>query len=152
MSVGYFNQSLIGTPTESGTISTSSDRYDGISAGIGIPLFSGAQRAEIRKAALRAKIAESTSGYIRQKLEGAYNKQVFEVNKFRGSINYYKNSAIPQADLIIENATKSFKGGAIDYIEYFQNLNQALEIKQNYLETLNSYNQSNIQLDYLIGR
>ena len=150
--IGYFNQSLIGTPTALGEISTSSDRYDGITAGIGIPLFFGAQKAEIRKAELRGKIAETDAGYMRQTLEGAYRKQIYEVSKFRGSVNYYKNAAIPQADLILENATKSFKEGAIDYIEYFQNLNQALEIKQNYLEILNAYNQSNIQLDYLIGR
>ncbi|NEN22618.1 CusA/CzcA family heavy metal efflux RND transporter [Cryomorpha ignava] len=152
LSVGYFNQSLMGIPTESGNIATSSDRYDGINAGIGIPLFFSAQKAEIKKATLRGKIAESDAFYVRQALEGAYRKQLFEIEKFRGSLNYYKNSAVPQADLIIENATKSFKGGAIDYIEYFQNLNQALEIKQNYLETLNSYNQALIKLDYLIGR
>ena len=152
LSVGYFNQSLIGIPTENGNISTSSDRYDGIIAGIGIPLFFGAQKAEIKKATLQGKIAESDALYMRQILEGAYKKQLLEIEKFRGSVNYYKNIAIPQADLIIENATKSFNGGAIEYIEYFQNLNQALEIKQNYLETLNSYNQSLIQLDYLIGR
>lgn len=152
LSVGYFNQSLIGNPTENGNISTASDRYDGINAGIGIPLFFGAQKAEIKKAALQGKIAESDAFYARQTLEGAYRKQLFEIDKFRGSLNYYKNSAIPQADLIIENATKSFKGGAIDYIEYFQNLNQALEIKYTYLETLNSYNQALIQLDYLVGK
>ena len=152
LSVGYFNQSLIGSPTENGNISTSSDRYDGISAGIGIPLFFGAQKAEIKKASLKGKIAESDASYMRQILEGAYRKQVLEIEKFRRSVNYYNNIAIPQADLIIENATKSFNGGAIDYIEYFQNLNQALEIKQNHLEALNSYNQSLIQLDYLIGR
>ena len=152
LSVGYFNQSLIGIPAENGNISTSSDRYDGINAGIGIPLFFGAQKAEIRKATLKGKIAESDAIYTHQILEGAYKKQLLEIEKFRGSVNYYKNIAIPQADLIIDNATKSFKGGAIDYIEYFQNLNQALVIKQNYLETLNSYNQSLIQFDYLIGR
>jgi len=152
LSVGYFNQSLIGIPTESGDIATSSDRYSGINAGIGIPLFFGSQKAEIKKATLRGKIAESNAFYTRQVLEGAYKSQILEVEKLRRSLNYYENSAIPQADLIIDNAGKSFMGGAIDYVEYFQNLNVALEIKQKYLETLNAYNQSLIDLDYLMGQ
>ena len=51
--------------------------------------------------------------------------------------------------LIIE---KSFENGAIDYVEYFQNLNQGLQPKFNYLNTINGYNQAITDLEYLIGQ
>jgi cobalt-zinc-cadmium resistance protein CzcA len=67
-------------------------------------------------------------------------------------LSYYKDKAVPQAELIIESAQKSLENGAINYVEYFQNLNQGLELKFNYLNTLNEYNQAIIDLEYLIGQ
>jgi cobalt-zinc-cadmium resistance protein CzcA len=75
-----------------------------------------------------------------------------ELLKHKSSLNYYEVKAVPQADVIIENANKSFTNGAIDYIEYIQAMNQALEIKSNYLNTLNNYNQAVINLEYLINQ
>ena len=49
------------------------------------------------------------------------------------------------------NAQKSLENGAIDYVEYVQNVDQALELKLGYLNTLNEYNQAIIDLQYLIG-
>jgi cobalt-zinc-cadmium resistance protein CzcA len=75
-----------------------------------------------------------------------------EVLKHQGSLTYYEENALPQANLIIENAKKSFQSGAINYIEYFQSVQQALDIKINYINTLNGYNQAIINIEYLIGK
>jgi cobalt-zinc-cadmium resistance protein CzcA len=75
-----------------------------------------------------------------------------ELLKQQSSLNYYEEKAIPQADIIIDNANKSFKNGAIDYIEFIQAMNQALEIKFDYIKTLNNYNQAIINLEYLINQ
>lgn len=151
LSVGYFNQSLIGIELKHGEIASSSNRFSGIHAGIGIPLFFGAQKAEISKQSIKIKMAETQAEFTQQVLTNAYKAKLLDVEKFEKSLNYYKNTAIPQADLIIDNAEKSFMNGAIDYIEYFQNINLGLEIKQSYLETLKLYNQSVIDLNFLSG-
>jgi heavy metal efflux system protein len=54
--------------------------------------------------------------------------------------------------LIIDQATKSYKAGAIDYLDYIQSLSRALTIKQNYLDALNNYNQTIISIDYITGK
>ena len=69
----------------------------------------------------------------------------------RNSLDYYQNSGLPQAELILNNARKSFENGAIDYVEYFQGLDQALDVKLNHLIAMNGYNQSIIELEYLLG-
>ncbi len=150
--VGYFNQSLIGGETSEGGIAGSSDRFGGVQAGIAVPLFFGSYKADVKAAGLREQMARTNWEYFQTTIRGQFSKQIEEINKFRNSLNYYNEKAIPQADLIIDNAQKSFESGNIDYVEYFQNLNQALNLKFNYLNTLNGYNQSVINLEFLIGQ
>lgn len=150
-SVGYFNQSQIGGPLENGNIAGSSDRFSGFQAGISIPLFSGSYRANIKSAKFKTQIAQTNADYYQTVLQGRFQQQLNEVLKYRESLNYYKDQALPQAELIISSAQKSFDNDAIGYIEYFQNVDQGLKLKLNYLETLNGYNQAIIGLEYLIG-
>jgi cobalt-zinc-cadmium resistance protein CzcA len=151
-SIGYFNQSLIGSSTANGDIAGSSTRFSGVQAGITIPLFYGSYKANIKSAKLKEQMAETNANYYSTVLQGQYEQQLQEVLKYQGSLSYYRDKAVPQANLIIGNAQKSFENGAIDYVEYFQNLNQGLELKFNYLNTLNGYNQAIINLEYLIGQ
>lgn len=152
ISLGYFNQSMIGSRTSNNNIAASSDRFSGISAGVSIPLFYGSYKANIKKEKLKQQMAETNATYYRSVLEGRFEQQLKVVFKHQGSLYYYENKAIPQSDLILNNAQKSIENGAINYIEYFQNVNQALDLKFGYLETLSSYNQSVIQLQYIIGQ
>ena len=152
ISVGYFNQSLIGGQTSNGNIAGCSNRFTGVQAGISIPLFYGSYKASIKSAKLRENMAQTNADYYSTVLQGQYEQQLQEVLKYQGSLGYYRDKAVPQANLIIGNAQKSFENGAIDYVEYFQNLNQGLELKFNYLNTLNGYNQAIINLEYLIGQ
>ena len=150
--VGYFNQSLIGGETPNGGIATPSDRFGGVQAGIAIPLFYGSYKANVKAAQLRSQMAKTSSEYYSTVLQGRYRQQLEEIAKFQGSLDYYREKAIPQANLILNNARKSFENGAIDYVEYFQNINQALNLKFSYINTLNGYNQAVINLEFLIGQ
>lgn len=151
-SIGYFNQSQIGNSLENGSFASGSDRFSGIQAGISIPLFSGSYRANIKSAKFKTQIAQTNADYYQTVLQGQFQQQLNEVLKYKEGLNYYKTQAVPQAELIISSTQKSFDNGAIGYIEYFQNINQGLELKFNYLETLNGYNQAIISLEYLIGQ
>lgn len=151
-SIGYFNQSLTGAQNTNGDIATSSDRFSGIQAGISIPLFFGSDKAQIKVARLKKEMAQTKADYFNTVLKGQYNQQLQSLLKYQGSLKYYNEKAVPQAELIISNAQKSFENGAIDYVEYFQSLNQGLQLKFNYLNTLNGYNQAMTELEYLIGQ
>ena len=140
LSIGYFNQSMNGNLTKSGEVASSSDRFSGIQAKISIPLFYGSYKGEIQAAKLNMEIAETQANYYDVVLKGQYNQAMQEVFKHKGSLDYYSNKAIPQADLIISSAQLSFENEAIGYVEYFQNMNQGLQIKFIYLRTLNDYN------------
>jgi len=76
---------------------------------------------------------------------------VQENEKYRQSLTYFETAALQQADALIEQAGMSFKAGAIDYMEYVQSLRQGIDIRNNYLETLNAYNQSVIAIESLFN-
>jgi cobalt-zinc-cadmium resistance protein CzcA len=59
---------------------------------------------------------------------------------------------VPEADLIIQQASRSYKAGALDYLDYVLTLHRALTIKQNYLDALNNYNQTIISIEYITGK
>jgi heavy metal efflux system protein len=59
---------------------------------------------------------------------------------------------VPEAEIIIDQASRSYKAGALDYLDYVLTLNRALTIRQNYLDALNSFNQTIISIEYVTGK
>ncbi len=53
---------------------------------------------------------------------------------------------------MLSGAELSYKTGAIGYFEYLQNIDQAVEIKTSWLQTLSDYNQTIIEINYLTGK
>ena len=154
LSIGYFNQSLIGNYTINGTdqFFGSSQRFSGVQATISIPIWAKPDIARIKASKLNQQKAETQADYYQTVLLGEYERVVQDYLKYRYTLETYETNALPQAELILSNATKSFEGGAIDYVEYIQGLNNGLEIKNNYLNILNQYNQSIIAIEYLAGK
>ncbi|KXX68838.1 CusA/CzcA family heavy metal efflux RND transporter [Flammeovirga sp. SJP92] len=153
INLGYFNNSMNGVPlSNEGGIASSSNRFQGVSVGLAIPIFYGSNKAKINASKLKAQNAVTQQQQYKIQLEGDYIRLEQEINQLNGSLNYYESKALPQVDRIIENAQKSFEHGAINYIEYFQNINQSLEMKYNYLQTLNNFNQTMIEMEYITGQ
>ena len=65
---------------------------------------------------------------------------------------FYESTGLRQAEEIIKAATLAYRAGEISFAELSQYLAQAIEIKKNYLENLNAYNQSVIQYYYYINQ
>ncbi len=53
-----------------------------------------------------------------------------------------------QADQLLEINRAKFENEDIDYTEYTQKADEAFQIQLDYLETLNNYNQTAIQLEF----
>ncbi|MCK7460916.1 MAG: TolC family protein [Sphingobacterium sp.] len=75
-----------------------------------------------------------------------------EYMKYGESLDYYEKAALQQAGQILRQANRSYKAGEIGYLEYVQNLRQALDIRNGHLETLNAFNQSIIAIEQLINK
>jgi len=152
--VGYFNQTLIGYQNTSGQdrYYGKSDRFQGFSFGLAVPLWFAPQTARAKAAAFMEESTRQTADYFQHTLNSEYEQAVRELNKNQASLDYYETSALKNAELIITQARKAYKGGEIGYVEYLQSLRSAIGIKTNYLQALNQYNLSVIKVEYLTGK
>jgi len=153
-SVGYFSQTMQGTQEVNGLPRSfgPGDRFNGIQAGIAIPLWFSASASKVKAAKIKEQMASANAGYYIKTLQGSYQSLIDESEKYRSSVDYYEKQAIPEANLIIDQSTRSYKAGALDYLDYVLSLSRALTIKQNYLDALNSYNQTIINIEFITGK
>jgi cobalt-zinc-cadmium resistance protein CzcA len=140
-SLGYFNQSNREINPYM--------RFTGVQAGLSVPLIFFPKTAKVQSLIINEKIAHVNYEYNRAKIFSQYNESVQEYLKKKARLEYYEESAIPQADLIIGQSEKSFKAGNIDYVEFIFTINQAMEIKAGYLHTLLEYNMTIIAIEKL---
>ena len=124
------------------------DIYQGFQAGISIPLWFGAQSAQIRsqKIALQKIAAQNENLMIEMRSERA---QLFkEIYKWKMGIDHYENEGKDISANIIKHAEIAYQKGEINFIEYSLLLENAQEIKTNYLDNLMAYNLSVLKLNY----
>lgn len=150
--VGYFNQTLIGTPANSnGDLATRSDRFQGFEIGLSLPIWFGPQSARVRAAAISERRAESLYEYNHTVIKGQWQQAMEQYAKSKGSLAYYQGAALQNAELILKQSELAFRNGEIDYMEYLLSIRNAIQIRENYLNSLNDVNQSVIYLEFLAG-
>ena len=152
-SVGYFNQSLIGTQNIDGQdrYFGAGNRFQGVQVGVSIPLFQKAQRARIESARLGQQLAEATLSFNQRNLQGDLAAAVQEVRKQQASLIYYEQTGLPVARRLAEGAEKAFRAGEAGYLDYSQALTRAYQTQTGYLDTINQYNQAVVALEQLLG-
>lgn len=142
LNIRYFNQNWYGV----------SPGYYGYSVGIGIPLFFWSQQGRIQSAKLQQQIAQKNFENDQLVFNAAYNEALQEFQKNNSSLSYYEQTGLAQADEILASATLAYKNGEIGYVEYTTLLSQSIDIKNNFVASLNNYNQSVIKLNYFLNK
>jgi cobalt-zinc-cadmium resistance protein CzcA len=123
--------------------------YPGYQVGLSIPLVFGAQHSRIQAAKLEKNISESnTLNYIIQ-LETRQKTLMAEINKYNEALVQYQVTGKAMAEEIYKYAGMAFKSGEIDYFQYIQSLENAALIELEYLDNLNNYNQTVLDLNFL---
>jgi cobalt-zinc-cadmium resistance protein CzcA len=122
------------------------------SVGINIPLFRNGIEAKTQVAKLETEIAKKELEKSQQELATIYLQQYQLQKQYLEQLKYYKTEGIPMAETIVNSAQRLYKSGDIGYIEYTQNLKDANKIKNDYLTVMNNYNQTIINIQYLLNK
>jgi cobalt-zinc-cadmium resistance protein CzcA len=152
--VGYFNQSLIGVQNINGADVNfdGSKRFQGFNVGISIPITFFSNTSKIKsldyKQQALQKEADNGKLILQNQLQNAFQ----QYNQNLSQYNYYKSTALPNADIIISTAKVGFKSGDIGYIEYLQALQTATDVQLSYLQSVNQINQSIVNINFLINK
>ena len=149
ITLGYFNQSFIGTG-DAGTIYDAGDRFTGVQLGLSIPLWAKPHTAKITAAKIYKQETEAKLEVVENQTKSKLQSLFTELQKNLKNIEYYRKSGLPQSDVLFKTAQRGFEEGEIGYIEYVQGLNRALTIQVTYLDFLNQYNQTLINIEQLI--
>jgi len=152
-SAGYFIQSIQEPAGMGGSASyDGSLQFQGFSVGISLPLFAGSASSRIKAAKTNVAIQEMNAEYLQAQLKSQYEQQLEQLQTYQSLMDYYHNTALPNADIIVNNSTKAYQNGDISYVEYVQGLETALDISTNYINAINNYNQTVINLQYLVNQ
>ena len=141
LSAGYFNQQIEGVKN-----------FSGFEVGIKIPLFFRAQQGKSQAAKKDAEIAKLNYQQSKLDLNALLKTKLNEYDKQKAALAYYNSTGILLADKLFSSAIKAYKEGEIGYVEYMALLEQSMEIRSNYLNALNLYNQTVNEINYLTGK
>ncbi|MFY9242557.1 MAG: CusA/CzcA family heavy metal efflux RND transporter [Polaribacter sp.] len=133
-----------------GTNSQLNTSLRGYQIGLKIPLFFSGNASKI----MASKIAKNTIIEQQQdykvKLQSSYNSLLATLQQHEEAINYYESQGKNLKEEIIKTANRTFSEGEIDFFQYIQSLETAKDIELSYLDNLNTYNQTVININHLI--
>ena len=141
LSAGYFNQQIEGIKG-----------FSGFQFGVRVPVFFWSQKGKVDAAKKSNDIALMNLQQTKIEINSAMQNNISALKKYKASLVYYESKGLELADKLLSSTTKAYKEGEIDYIEYISTLEQALTIKQKYLENLNLYNQKVNEINFINGR
>jgi cobalt-zinc-cadmium resistance protein CzcA len=124
-------------------------RFTSVNVGMGVPLFYGAQRSKIR-AADKLKIQrelELSSARLLLNTELENAKNIY--NKNRRSVEIWKKSLLPNAATIITAANNRLSLGEISYLDWVILINQALQVRSDYFNTVIQMNEAAFEIERL---
>ena len=124
--------------------------YNGYQFGLGIPLLGGAQRGRVQASRIEMAIREPDIESYQIGLQSRYQQLYALLRKYQEAVTYYQNRGLDMAEEIVEMAEKSYLSGETGYLQYIQSLESARQINLNYLKNLNQYNQTVLEIKYLV--
>jgi cobalt-zinc-cadmium resistance protein CzcA len=120
--------------------------------GLSLPLWFVPHQSRVRAAELSKHAAENDFEYHQRNLQSQMQQAMRQLTTNLNSLSHYSDVALPNAELILKQSQVAFREGEIDYAEYLLSVRNAVTVQENYLKTLNDYNQTIIYIDYLTGK
>lgn len=123
--------------------------YNAFTVGIALPLWFGPQKANLRASKIQHDIVNSEATSYKLVLNSKYQKLQKKLKVHQHAVDYYQTYGQELAFEIVNTAERSFYSGEINFFEYIQSLDEATTIVLDYLENLNEYNQTVLEIKYL---
>ncbi|MFN7014356.1 MAG: efflux RND transporter permease subunit, partial [Bacteroidia bacterium] len=148
---GYNDMSMLGMGADNVFYNDKTNRFKSVQVGVGIPLFFHSQKASIAAEKINYAIADNNLKSEIQRFKTQYQQAKSNIIFQQNTIEYFENIALKNADKIIQTANLQFKNGEINYIEWVLLINNALTIQSQYIESIKKYNDSIIELEFLLN-
>ena len=151
VSLGYANMSMKGNGADNRFYSGNT-RFQSFQIGLGIPVFYGAQKAQIKAAQTETDIARNNYELGLQSITSQWQMAIQQYRHYESVIQFYENGGLLNARVMKTAADNQFEAGAIDYLDWVMVISQYISIESDYLDAVNAYNSTIIQMQYLMGK
>jgi cobalt-zinc-cadmium resistance protein CzcA len=144
VSLGLSNQSIIGYQRvgDEDRYFDGKHRFTYLSAGLSVPLFAKAQKARIAAAEIQVQQQQKELEWLQQRFSTEQLAARLEAEKYRESLQYYQQQALPNARAIVATASRQYAEGEINYLEWVMLVNQSFDLQSQYLDQQLAYNEA----------
>ncbi|MCF1420614.1 CusA/CzcA family heavy metal efflux RND transporter [Mangrovimonas futianensis] len=133
-----------------GTNSQLNGNLIGYQFGVKIPILFSGQASKIKASKIAVDRITYEQQNYQQILKSKQQSLLATLKQYEEAISYYESQGKTLSEEIISTAQRTFKEGEIDFFQYIQSIETAKDIELEYLQNLNLYNQTVIQLNFLI--
>ncbi len=137
VSVGYFDQQI-----------DKVTGFNGWEVSLAIPLWFVPQRNEIKKSKIEYEKSKLSHDFAFKSLKRKYENANRKNKLLQSRLKKFETESLLNAESVVLTASKLYESGEIEYMEYIQHINNALDVKKKYLEALYEYNQTINLLNY----
>jgi cobalt-zinc-cadmium resistance protein CzcA len=149
--VAYNNQSIKGIGADDRYYSSGA-RFQSVQVGVGIPIFFHAQKARISAQKVNQTLAENNYQAGVQQMQSQYDQALKQYHKTQQAVRYYEDTALQNAETVINGANEQFINGQINYLEWVLLMNQAVGIRNEYIDAIRNLNSAIIDINVLMNR
>ncbi|MCK7555527.1 TolC family protein [Chitinophaga sedimenti] len=153
-SLGYANASFSGyqtLPNGTDKLFSRSDRFQSGMIGVGIPVFQHAQRARIKASGVQVQQRQVELDALQSRLRADLLAAQQRYNYNRQLLADYNNTMLPNAAAIIVTANNRLQSGDISYLNWVLLVNQAIDIKSQFYDVVEQYNESIFDIESING-
>ncbi len=122
--------------------------YYSYQAGISLPLFFGAQTGRTKFAKTQRDVARQNYDLQQRELTSRQSAATGQYEKWKTSLKYYFETALPLAKEQQQAAIQYYRKGATDYLGFIQNMKDATQIRLDYWNCYSEYLNTKFNLEY----
>jgi len=126
--------------------------FYGWEAGISLPLVFFAQSGKTKASKINYQIANQQFEQKQLEIKASYNQQISRYLILKQVIDYYENEALPLANEQIQATNLAYRLGSIDYVQFIQNTEAAIRIKEDFLIQQTEYFGLSTHLKFITGK
>lgn len=123
--------------------------YNAYTVGVAVPLWFGAQKANLRSSKLQKEIVSREAASYKLVLNARYEQLQSKLQQYKRQVDYFNSTGQMLAREIVKTAERSYYGGEINFFQYIQSLDESTLIVLDYIKNLNNYNQTVLEIKYL---
>ena len=122
-------------------------RFNSVNLGLGIPLFSTAQRSRIAAANIMIKQKEQSFQTYTQQLAVELKNATKTYTRQLKVTQVFIQKMLPNANAVMQVATDKLKAGEIGYLEWVMLINQSIQTRSEYLVAVEALNNAAINIE-----